>query len=384
MSGPTTTIVCHGETQWSVNWPLVRMIVRSSAHDLTLLQAAAFSTSDTSSWNPFSLGMPETTSYEVDWARHRELKERAAARHLDEVTLLVRTDIRAAVMQLRELINRSARAKQRFRDNLQEASRRTQAAIEDAVGNYETATSVARVTRDVAGSVFVAGAGLLSGGAAVAAVAGGSAFQGVGTYQDTGDVGAALISGTGSIIVNLIPLGGAAGQTLKARAGHEAMIALVGFQFDLASGLVASDQRTGDHGQPLGDALGDAAAKAALSAASFAGSEAVRSVVTRVMSRTGVPVHLRISRSSPAQAVSAAETGALAGTVFAVSFKAGVRAADLFEGQQAFERDTLPAAAPAARCVGADSACARHDILDDAIKPVGCWAGQGGMGPAAW
>lgn len=106
------------------------------------------------------------------------------------------------------------------------ASRDSAQSIDSNVRGWERALGAAELTRDASATILVVGAGLLSGGAALAVLGAGSVLRGTATYQETGNVGAALIQTTGTFIVGAIPLaggGGAAGsQALMSRASPEA------------------------------------------------------------------------------------------------------------------------------------------------------------------
>jgi hypothetical protein len=109
-----------------------------------------------------------------------------------------------------ELADREAKArryKRKITEQGKKASSESMRNIQGTISHWETAKLVAELTRDVSADVFIAGAGVLSGGAAYAALGGGSIAKGVFKYQDTGDVGTAIAEGGTTFAVGLIPGG---------------------------------------------------------------------------------------------------------------------------------------------------------------------------------
>ena len=100
------------------------------------------------------------------------------------------------------------------------ASQRTFDSI-DAAG-WET--WIARMTwlRDTSATVLVVTSGIMTGGAAPAllTLAAGSTLRGVATYQDSGNVGAAVVNGVGTMVVGAIGLGTAAASSGAAQAAE--------------------------------------------------------------------------------------------------------------------------------------------------------------------
>jgi hypothetical protein len=132
----------------------------------------------------------------------------------------------------------------------------------------QAGADAARVVRDLSAGTLVVGATFLSGGTALAVLGGGSALKGTATYQDTGNVGAAMLDATATFTVGAIGIGAAgaassattsvASRGLMSRVGEagtggmrqavtdhvrqQGAVVLVGAglnaQFELANGLV--------------------------------------------------------------------------------------------------------------------------------------------------
>jgi hypothetical protein len=143
-----------------------------------------------------------------------DLEQRIAANPQEGFSTLVR---------LRDQTEANVLAVRRMQ---QEASGETSRNIEQSISRAQTGIEVATFVRNLSASVLVVGSAFLTGGAAVAVLGGGSAMRGVGTYQDTGNVGSAILNTAGTFVVGAIPLAGGslgAGASVTARVGGEAI-----------------------------------------------------------------------------------------------------------------------------------------------------------------
>jgi hypothetical protein len=86
------------------------------------------------------------------------------------------------------------------------ASHATMESIDRNVRVAGYGLTAATWVRDISASVLVVGATFLSGGAALGVLGAGSALKGTATYQDTGNVGAAVLQGTGTFVVGMISI----------------------------------------------------------------------------------------------------------------------------------------------------------------------------------
>jgi hypothetical protein len=86
------------------------------------------------------------------------------------------------------------------------ASHATMESIDRNVRIAGYGLTAATWVRDISASVLVVGATFLSGGAALGVLGAGSALKGTATYQDTGNVGAAVLQGTGTFVVGAISI----------------------------------------------------------------------------------------------------------------------------------------------------------------------------------
>ncbi|HNY48810.1 MAG TPA: hypothetical protein PKN64_17785, partial [Casimicrobium sp.] len=70
--------------------------------------------------------------------------------------------------------------------------------------------------RDTSATILVVTAGTMSGGAALSVLGAGSALRGTATYQNSGSVGAAVVSAVGTFAVGSIGIGPAGGASASA------------------------------------------------------------------------------------------------------------------------------------------------------------------------
>lgn len=161
-----------------------------------------------------------------------------------------------------------------FRRKQQKAQSDTMDSIDRSVRNLSAGEQTARVVRDLSAGTLVVGATFLTGGAAVGALGAGSMLSGTGTYQDTGNLGAAAINASGTFVVGAIGLAGTAGGGMMRGAqaipgNQQAVLLLVGVKmdvsFNVAQGLV--------EGKNLSDSLVPALINTGLSTLASAGAQ---------------------------------------------------------------------------------------------------------------
>lgn len=149
---------------------------------------------------------PDVHNVETDFRNFREEKDEQAARLYDAMarTMLASGDggFEELVQMKRDMDEYGALVLATQR----EASRATMANIDASVRFGERGAAVAGVVRDLSATTLVVGASFLTGGAAVAVLGGGSALKGTGKYQDTGNVGSAVIEGAGTFVVGMIAI----------------------------------------------------------------------------------------------------------------------------------------------------------------------------------
>lgn len=360
---------------WAVDWTIVRLIVRSHANSLAILNNGVRSeTSEVDWYNPFSWGMPDVVSYDVNWNQVRRERDRTTNEVLGDFRRNISNSVPGVKDRLQSLIFETESNRNIFRNNMNSATRETMRNINSSVEGYETAVSAARITRDVSAEVFLVGATFLSGGTAALAIAGGSAFKGVATFQDTGNVGAALIETTGSFIITIIPVArGAGGATAVAASraetiAYEGAVIMLDAQFEVAKGLVS------------GDTLQQAIARGGLKVVTAGVGAGIGEVfktdaVRNMLAKTAIPATMQISRGA-------------ADTISTLDFAGGVTSAvvnqqavgrvgnaainSMVPGQQSQSSSTYEAEPQGQVCLASEGTCARLEMLEQAIRAAEC------------
>ncbi len=117
-------------------------------------------------------------------------------------------DIPELAVQMLEAMHReTARNKKKYKDQAHKLSQGSMEEIKDAERRGEIVVEGLKAVRDVSGAVLMAGAVVMSGGAAAAVYAGGVGIRGVGTYQDTGSVGAAVTAMSIDAVIGVVKIG---------------------------------------------------------------------------------------------------------------------------------------------------------------------------------
>lgn len=227
---------------YSVDFDAVYILLRALAH--------AEAIRDNSGREPQDWGfmLPTTFLWTTDWAKVRsatkskadESFEDAWQRILDDPETM-RANLKAAVRAINDL----------NRDQV-EKRRATQANslgnIEATISNLETTEAGLELVRDLCAETLVVGATVMTGGAAgagLAALGGASVFKGVVRYQDTHNIGAAVVDTTGTFLTGAVlgPAGGAAS------AGEKRLLFLVGAgvagEHEAALGLMEGEDMRG-------------------------------------------------------------------------------------------------------------------------------------------
>jgi hypothetical protein len=221
---------------------------------------------------------PEIVEVHTQWGVvNRETDGRAIALYNSLADAALANPENAA-RNLALIVAETRRNQNHVRDMQRNVMHRNSESVSRHVSNWQTATDITRFVRDaswttlivlsalptggatVAGGAAASGTGAmaLSTGVRVTALGVGSIGRGQATYQDTGNVGAAVISGGGSFITGAMGLPAPAGAAMS--AGNQAV--LLGVQTVSAGGFA------GLQGLAEGKS-GETAAWQAVSAAGF-------------------------------------------------------------------------------------------------------------------
>ncbi|MCL4796176.1 MAG: hypothetical protein KJZ84_16570 [Bryobacteraceae bacterium] len=189
--------------RWLVNQMGLYMQIREYLHESMLLQRARVVREK--KW----IG-PDLVTVDINFNGLRAAKDAEAPQLYDDLARRMLHDADQCFHQLADMREATKNSADSLARMQREASGETMRNIDRSVGRGEIALQAATVVRDVSATTLVVGATFLSGGTALAVLGAGSALKGTGTYQDTGNVGAALIDGTFTFAVGVIGVGAAA------------------------------------------------------------------------------------------------------------------------------------------------------------------------------
>ena len=144
-----------------------------------------------------------TTEFGADFNAARDNESRQLYDYLTHASLRGGAAVFEQLVRIRQ---ETGLLDDRVKEMKRRASHATMESIDRHVRFGETGAEVARWVRDISASVLVAGATFLSGGTALGVLGAGSALKGTATYQDTGNVGNAILQGTGTFVVGAITL----------------------------------------------------------------------------------------------------------------------------------------------------------------------------------
>ncbi|MDZ4391871.1 hypothetical protein [Cypionkella sp.] len=200
---PWTVVVDAQGQRWGVNKEGVYLMLRAALRAEKIKARSKITSVD----NGFL--MPTTFLFETDWSGLRaDVDEETNTFYLDAAGRLAR-DPASMRANLLGMIGRGRSDFNAVEGMRRRATRQSSESISNNVSGWETALAVAQFTRDTSATILVVGAGLLSGGAAFGVLGAGSVLRGTATYQDTGNVGAAVINGSGTFIVGMVGIAGA-------------------------------------------------------------------------------------------------------------------------------------------------------------------------------
>lgn len=231
------SLVHADDGTFAVDWPIVYRIVESYVRAKKYNELSKSVVVSQSDWyDPRSWQMPDLVNLEVDHDKVRDETYAEASRKFDQ--LASAPELRHLERKLRNMQSQTRTGQHNFRNKLQRTQKKSAENIAEAVDSYETSVAVAKFTRDTAATTLVIASSVVTGGSAAALYAmlgAGATLKGVGKYQDTGKIDAAVIETTGTIIFGVIPIG-AAGQTLS--RGKETVLLFLEAAWDANAALV--------------------------------------------------------------------------------------------------------------------------------------------------
>jgi len=217
---PWQIIETRQEGRWVFNPDGIYLLIRAAVRAQIVRARSRVVTTD------HGFLLPTTYCLETDWAGFRIEVERETARCWNDAQQQITLNPRLMRGTLLGLIADARRDITWVEEQRVSANSRSSSSIDSTVRGWETALTTARITRDASATILVVTAGVVSGGAGVALAAGagmtgvstgtamttlavGSVMRGAFTYQDTGNVGSAVINTVGTFTVGAIGIGAA-------------------------------------------------------------------------------------------------------------------------------------------------------------------------------
>ena len=208
--------VTTGRGTYGISRTVVDRIAYDSARLKSLYANRTVVRTRESSWTDWiAMPLPEVQHVEVDFARARKDGNQFRAAFAGGDTLQAlgdwwagrsrETDFEVLRECLFGLEKEGRQAKRDLRKAQDDASGASRKSLRKAVARGEAAVEVAKFVRDTSADVVLVGAGVLSGGTALALGGAGSLMKGGFKYQDTGNVGAAAVTSVVSFVGLVIP-----------------------------------------------------------------------------------------------------------------------------------------------------------------------------------
>ncbi|TVQ40990.1 MAG: hypothetical protein EA370_02840 [Wenzhouxiangella sp.] len=290
--------------RWEVDQLMLWMLIREYVHARNIYYRARVKVER-------RLFSANVTTVEVNWDGFGTAKNRDSEALYQETAEQL---LASGAQGLEKVIIMRKRAREycrEFRRKQRKAQSDTMDSIDRSVRNLSAGETTARAVRDISAGTLVVGATFLTGGAAAGALGAGSVLSGTGTYQDTGNLGAAAINATGTFVVGAIGMAGTAGggvvRGAQALPGNQqAVLLLVGMKmdvsFNVAQGLV--------EGKELKDVVVPALVNTTLSNLGSAGAQ---SVLGRVFDSSALTLCTKLTDTQRATAAIVTAGGAFAG-----------------------------------------------------------------------
>lgn len=346
----------------AVDWDVVYRLVRSYHRAVEREAASKVVTTSESSWyNPFSWSMPDIRSLEVDWEQVRMRSTAAADADFARIAERATRDVRDLHRELKWMVERTSNQTTAFSDRLAALQSENMARISSAVSSYGTQIEVTKFVRDTSADGLMVGATIMSGGAGLAVLGGGSTLKGWAKFQDTEAVAgnanaaaAAMLTATGNFMFGAFKLGGN-----KLANSEEAVLTILQAQWETGIALV--------EGKTLGQAVQSGSLKLA---GPFVDRVFKAAPVARMLERACVPISITAVTKNGVENVA---TTVVSKTLTKVAQKQVVEkragpaalrgAAQLSGGGAAGTKVHAPVAAPSQRSTVIESATLSDDTL---------------------
>ena len=149
---------------------------------------------------------PDEVSVEFDFEGSAAERDRQSAPLYAQLEQQSIQNGSQTLARLTELRQGTERAVEHMRQKQHNASVEMSRNIDQSVRRGEIGVTVAKDALAFSSTTLIIGSSLITGGAAVALLGGGSVLKGAGKLGETGNVGSAILTATGSFVVGALPL----------------------------------------------------------------------------------------------------------------------------------------------------------------------------------
>jgi hypothetical protein len=198
-----------------VNWEGITRIIRSYARG-----RATKRFSKEVAFEKHWVG-PDLYSVEVDWGRVRNETAVQTGMELSKIHAGAQRSMQAELYRLVYMIETADKDHDNLREMMRAAQDKTMKNVERSVHIGEIGVGASTFVRDASAETIMVGATYLSGGAALAAIGGGSVMKGAFAYQDTGKVGNAVGTFSTNLLLGVadIKVGAAITKNIASKSG---------------------------------------------------------------------------------------------------------------------------------------------------------------------
>jgi hypothetical protein len=186
---------------WQISQEGLYLLCRANARANLIIDNSSVETHDGGLVNP------NTFLVQTDWDSVRKSTDSATLTLFNDAETRIAIDgVANMVINLAALRLETTQKTKALESMQAKAQSDTFFSINATINGLEVAEDFAKFVRDASATALLAGAAVLTGGVALEVVAGASALKGVATFQDTGNVGAAVVQATGTFVVGALPI----------------------------------------------------------------------------------------------------------------------------------------------------------------------------------
>lgn len=276
-----------------INWDGLSRVIRTCkrAEAMNAYSEIKTEKGESGGWQVLGMRLPDLHTVEVDWQRVNLETNTRTENELRSFYAGARISMKAQLRNLVQMMEQADDDRDSFHEKQAEAQSKTQENIESRVETAETIVEGLKEIRDTSGEIVMVGATYMSGGAAVAFTAGGSAMKGFFAFQDTGRADRAVATFSTNLLMGAFDLKvGALTKVMKTadKIGIGILWAKSKAILDVPKSLI--------EGKSLKQAVSGAAVKLIFSTPGAAGVEGLKAKLGEEAEDWAIPVEVLLNR----------------------------------------------------------------------------------------